>query len=567
MAYMDTYRVWQQRQLEDPDLVLEMEQIQGNEKEIKERFIKDLEFGTAGLRGILGVGTNRMNIYTVRLATQGMADYINASHKGASVAIGYDSRIKSQLFAEETACVFAANGVRVYLFSELMPTPVLSYAVRELHCDAGIVITASHNPAQYNGYKAYGPDGCQLNPEAAAKVLEYAGKTDIFDGVKRIPLQEGLSSGHISYISQELVDAFLDRVYSLRINPSLPASQPLKVVYTPLNGSGNRCVRSILSRMGVDVTVVPEQEHPDGNFPTCTYPNPEEMATLQLGIALCQQLGGDLVLATDPDCDRVGIAVNHHGQFVLPTGNEVGVLMLEYIASCRKAQSTLPQNPVAVKSIVSTPLADAVAAYHGVEMINVLTGFKYIGEQVSLLAEKGQPDRFLLGFEESYGYMTGDHVRDKDAVNGSMIICEMAQYYKNQGKTLIDVLDDIFARHGVYSAKVKGYTFEGTDGMEKMAKIMASLRQNPPVSFAGYNVTGYADYKTGFRTANGQQEPLNLPAANILEYNLEQNLKIVIRPSGTEPKIKVYLTIVCPTKEQVEPLALQLLQAVEQYMA
>ena len=299
MAYMDTYRVWQQRQLEDPDLVLEMEQIQGNEKEIKERFIKDLEFGTAGLRGILGVGTNRMNIYTVRLATQGMADYINASHKGASVAIGYDSRIKSQLFAEETACVFAANGVRVYLFSELMPTPVLSYAVRELHCDAGIVITASHNPAQYNGYKAYGPDGCQLNPEAAAKVLEYAGKTDIFDGVKRIPLQEGLSSGHISYISQELVDAFLDRVYSLRINPSLPASQPLKVVYTPLNGSGNRCVRSILSRMGVDVTVVPEQEHPDGNFPTCTYPNPEEKATLQLGIALCQQLGGDLVLATD----------------------------------------------------------------------------------------------------------------------------------------------------------------------------------------------------------------------------------------------------------------------------
>ena len=566
MAYMDTYRIWQQRQLEDPDLVLEMQQIQGNEKEIKERFIKDLEFGTAGLRGILGVGTNRMNIYTVRLATQGMADYINASSQKPSVAIGYDSRIKSQLFAEETACVFAANGIQVHLFSQLMPTPVLSYAVRQLHCDAGIVITASHNPAKYNGYKAYGPDGCQLNPEAAAKVLEYAAKTNIFNGVKRVSLDEGLKSGMIAYISDQLVESFLDRVYSLRINPGISAQQPLKVVYTPLNGSGNRCVRAILSRMGVDVTVVPEQEQPDGNFPTCTYPNPEEKATLELGIALCEKIGGDLVLATDPDCDRVGIAVNHHGQFILPTGNEVGVLMLEYIASCRKEQGTLPQHPVAVKSIVSTPLADEVAKYHGVEMINVLTGFKYIGEQVTMLADKGEPDRFLLGFEESYGYMTGDHVRDKDAVNGSMIICEMAQYYKNQGKTLIDALDDIFARHGVYSAKVKGYTFEGTDGMEKMSQIMANLRQNPPCAIGGFDVVGHADYKTGKRVVNGQEQPLNLPSANILEYNLKQNLKVVIRPSGTEPKIKVYLTIVCSSKDQIEPLAARLFDSVEQYL-
>lgn len=566
MAYMDTYRIWQQRQLEDPDLVLEMQQIQGNEKEIKERFIKDLEFGTAGLRGILGVGTNRMNIYTVRLATQGMADYINASSQKPSVAIGYDSRIKSQLFAEETACVFAANGIQVHLFSQLMPTPVLSYAVRQLHCDAGIVITASHNPAQYNGYKAYGPDGCQLNPEAAAKVLEYAAKTNIFNGVKRVSLDDGLKSGMIAYISDQLVESFLDRVYSLRVNPGISAQQPLKVVYTPLNGSGNRCVRAILSRMGVDVTVVPEQEQPDGNFPTCTYPNPEEKATLELGIALCEKIGGDLVLATDPDCDRVGIAVNHHGQFILPTGNEVGVLMLEYIASCRKEQGTLPQHPVAVKSIVSTPLADEVAKYHGVEMINVLTGFKYIGEQVTMLADKGEPNRFLLGFEESYGYMTGDHVRDKDAVNGSMIICEMAQYYKNQGKTLIDALDDIFARHGVYSAKVKGYTFEGTDGMEKMSQIMANLRQNPPCAIGGFDVVGHADYKTGKRVFNGQEQPLNLPSANILEYNLKQNLKVVIRPSGTEPKIKVYLTIVCSSKDQIEPLAARLFDSVEQYL-
>ncbi len=564
MSYMDTYHIWESVRMEDPELAKELQEIKGNEQEIKERFIKNLEFGTAGLRGILGVGTNRMNIYTVRRATQGMADYLNHSSEPKSVAIGYDSRINSELFARETACVFAANGIQVHLFSELMPTPTLSYAVRELHCGAGIVITASHNPSKYNGYKAYGSDGCQLTPENASRVLEYAEKADPFTGIKYLPFEEGLAQGSIQYIPEALVQGFLDRVYELRVNKDLKSD--LHVVYTPLNGSGNRCVRSILDRMGVEVTVVPEQEQPDGNFPTCTYPNPEEKATLELGIALCEKVGADLVLATDPDADRVGVAVNHHGKFILPSGNEIGVLMLDYIARSRKEQGTLPKNPVVVRSVVSTPLTDEVASYYGIETIHVLTGFKYIGEQISLLSERNEADRFLLGFEESYGYLTGDHVRDKDAVNGSMMICEMASYYKSQGKTLIDALDDIFERHGIYSSKVKGYTYEGTDGMEKMASIMSSLRNDPPTKLDSFSVIGSADYLTLKRTINGTEETIDLPKSNILEYYLERNLKVIIRPSGTEPKIKVYLTIVASNKEEIEPLAQRLYDAIEQYL-
>ncbi len=564
MSYMDTYHIWESVKMEDPALAAELEAIKGNDKEIMERFYKSLEFGTAGLRGVLGVGTNRMNIYTVRQATQAMADYLKTANPSNTVAIGYDSRINSDVFAKETACVFAANGINVRIFSELMPVPVLSYAVRELKCEAGIVITASHNPAKYNGYKAYGPDGCQLNPDAAAQVLEYAKKTDIFTGVKHVSFEEGMASGLIQYIPEELVQAFLDRVYSLRVNKD--ASADLHVVYSPLNGAGNRCVRSILSRMGIKTTIVPEQEKPDGNFPTCTYPNPEEKATLELGIKLCKELDADLVLATDPDCDRVGCAVKHKGEYILPTGNEAGVLMLDYICRCRKEQGTFPANPVAVKSIVSSPLADEVAKYYGVEMINVLTGFKYIGEQVSMLADKGEQDRFLLGFEESYGYMTGDHVRDKDAVNGSMIICEMAQYYKQKGMTLIDALEEIFSRHGIYNAQVKGYNFEGADGMEKMKNIMASLRQNPLSEVGGYKVVGYADYQCGKRTLNGVESDIGLPLSNILEYNLENNLKVIVRPSGTEPKIKVYLTIVTNEREQIPVIADKLFAACEEHL-
>ena len=564
MSYMDTYHIWESVKMEDPALAAELESIKGNDKEIMERFYKSLEFGTAGLRGVLGVGTNRMNIYTVRQATQAMADYLNNANESNTVAIGYDSRINSDVFAKETACVFAANGIKVRIFSELMPVPVLSYAVRELKCEAGIVITASHNPAKYNGYKAYGPDGCQLNPDAAAVVLDYMTKPDIFTGVKHVSFEEGMEKGLIEYIPESLVQAFLDRVYSLRVNKD--AHSDLHVVYSPLNGSGNRCVRSILDRMGVKTTVVPEQEKPDGNFPTCTYPNPEEKATLELGIKLCKELDADLVLATDPDCDRVGCAVKHNGEYILPTGNEAGVLMLDYICRCKKELGTFPANPVAVKSIVSSPLADEVAKYYGVEMINVLTGFKYIGEQVTILADKGEPERFLLGFEESYGYMTGDHVRDKDGVNGAMMIVEMAQYYKQKGMTLIDALEEIFSRHGIYNAQVKGYNFEGADGMEKMKNIMASLRQNPLSEVAGYKVVGYADYQTGKRTVNGVESEIGLPLSNILEYNLENNLKVIVRPSGTEPKIKVYLTIVTNDREQIPVIAQNLFAACEEHL-
>ena len=566
MGYQETYAIWKAAKLEDPDLVAELQEIEGKDQEIMERFYRDLEFGTAGLRGVLGVGTNRMNIYTVGLATQGMADYVKQAFSNPTVAIAYDSRNKSQLFAQVTASVFAANGVKAYLFRELMPTPTLSYAVRELGCSAGIVITASHNPAKYNGYKAYGPDGCQLNPEAAAQVLALAAKTDIFSGVQKIPFEQGLAEGSIEYISDELIDRFLDRVYGLRVNKEM-APGGLKVVYTPLNGTGNKLVRRILDRMGIETVVVPEQEMPDGNFPTCTYPNPEEKATLELGIQLCRQVDGDLVLATDPDADRVGIAVKHHGDYILPTGNEVGVLMIDYIAKSRLAQGTMPKDPILVKSIVSTPLADKVAESYGIRTVNVLTGFKYIGEQISLLADKGEQDRFLLGFEESYGYLSGDHVRDKDAVNGSLLICEMAQYYKAQGKTLIDALEEIFQKFGVYSAQVKGYTFEGADGMTKMASIMAGLRADPPKAFGPYPVIGSTDYQTGVRCIDGKEMPTGLPSANVLEYDLENGQKVVVRPSGTEPKIKVYLTIVTQERGRIPEIAATLFAAAEQRMA
>lgn len=567
MGYLETYEIWKTKNLEDADLCKEMQDIVGNDQEIKERFIKALEFGTAGLRGVLGVGTNRMNIYTVGLATQGMADYVNHAFQNPTVAIAYDSRIKSELFAKVTASVFAANGVKAYIFKELMPTPTLSYAVRELGCSAGIVITASHNPSKYNGYKAYGNDGCQLTPEAAAEVLELAAKTDIFDGVKKVDFEQGLKDGTIEYISDELVEKFIDRVFALRVSKDPVGESELKVVYTPLNGTGNKPVRAILKKMGINqVTIVPEQENPDGNFPTCSYPNPEEKATLELGIQLCRKIDGDLVLATDPDADRVGIAVKHNGDYVLPTGNEVGVLMIDYIAKQRIAQGTMPKNPIMVKSIVSTPLADKVAESYGIQTINVLTGFKYIGEQITMLAEKSEQDRFLLGFEESYGYMSGDHVRDKDAVNGAMIICEMAEYYKKQGKTLIDALEDIFQKFGVYAAKVKGYTFEGTDGMEKMANIMKELRSGAPSDIAGYKVLSHADYQTSIRVKNGTESKIDLPAADVLEYDLENNLKVVVRPSGTEPKIKVYLTIVSDDREKIPGIADSLFASMEKLL-
>lgn len=561
MNYLETYEIWKKKQLEDPDLIAEMIEIEGNEQEIKERFIRMLEFGTAGLRGILGVGTNRMNIYTVALATQGMADYINEQYENPTVAIAYDSRIKSDLFARVTARVFAANGVKAYLFKELMPTPTLSFAVRQLKCSAGIVITASHNPSQYNGYKAYDEEGCQLNPEAAAKVLEYAAKRDIFDGVKKMSLDEGLRTGMIEYISDELVDQYLHKVFSLRINKTPVTESSLKVVYTPLNGTGNKLVRRILGKMGIeDIAVVREQERPDGKFPTCPYPNPEEKATLQLGIELCKKINGDLVLATDPDADRVGIAMKcPDGSYELVTGNEVGVLLLDYICAGRIEKGTMPEKPVAVKSIVSTPLADAVAEHYGVELRSVLTGFKWIGDQIANLEADGEVDRFIFGFEESYGYLAGPYVRDKDAVIGSMLICEMAAYYRSIGSSLKQRLEEIYAEYGRYLNKVDSFEFPGLSGMDKMAGIMDGLRKEPLTEIAGSAVVKVTDYE--------KPEETGLPSANVLIYKLANGETVIVRPSGTEPKIKVYYTTLGKDLAEAEAEKEKLAEALKPILA
>ena len=567
--YLDEYKRWLAADLEDADLKPELAKVEGNDDEIKDRFAVALKFGTAGLRGVLGAGTNRMNIYVVRQATQGLANWVLTQGGTQTVAISYDSRLKSDVFAKTAAGVLAANGIKVRIYDALMPVPALSFATRYYNCNAGIMVTASHNPAKYNGYKAYGPDGCQMTDEAADIVYAEIQKTDILTGAKLISFEDGLAQGLIEYVGEDCINALYAAIEARSIRPGICKTAGLKLVYSPLNGSGLVPVTHVLGDIGItDITIVPEQKEPDGNFPTCPYPNTEEKSTLQLGIQLCKSIDGDLVLATDPDADRVGIAVNHHGEYILPTGNEVGVLMLDYIAKQRIAQGTMPKNPIAVKSIVSTPLADVVAKSYGIQMINVLTGFKYIGEQITLLEQKGEENRFLLGFEESYGYMTGGHVRDKDAVNGAMIICEMAEYYKKQGKTLIDALNDIFSRFGVYAAKVKGYTFEGTEGMDKMTGIMKKLRENPPKDFGGYKILCCSDYLISKRRdfRSGGQTDILLPTSNVLEYDLENNLKLIVRPSGTEPKIKVYLTIVTNDKAQVETIEQRLISSADLLM-
>ncbi|HAG57621.1 MAG TPA: phosphoglucomutase, partial [Ruminococcaceae bacterium] len=471
------YQRWLDFPLEDPALKEELLGIKGKEEEIFDRFYQELAFGTAGLRGVLGAGTNRMNIYTVRKATQGMADYLNAKYPAASIAISYDSRINSRLFAEETARVMAANGVTAYLYDQLMPTPALSFAVRDLKCQAGVMITASHNPAKYNGYKAYGPDGCQMTDEAANAVLEKIGKIDIFDGVKVADFDQALAQGKIQYIKQEVIDRYLDAVESQSIRKGICADSGMKVVYTPLNGAGNMCVRAILDRIGVkNVVPVKEQEMPDGNFPTCPYPNPEIREALQKGLDLCESEKPDLLLATDPDCDRVGIAVPHDGGYLLLTGNEVGVLLTDYIASSRIELGTMPQNPIVVKTIVTTAMIDRLAETYGFEVVNILTGFKYIGEQFLRLEQKGEQDRYIFGFEESYGYLSGTDVRDKDAVNAALLLCEMAANLKAEGKSLLDRLNELRAEFGFYAQRLLTFQYEGEDGAKRMAAIMAALR-------------------------------------------------------------------------------------------
>ena len=535
------YERWLGTKLDDPDLTEELESVKGNDEEINDRFYRGLAFGTGGLRGVIGAGTNRMNVYTVRKATQGIANYLNKHGKAPSVAIAYDSRIKSDLFAKQAASVLAANGVHAYIYPWLSPTPTLSYAVRYLKCDAGICVTASHNPAKYNGYKVYGDDGCQITLKMADDIQEEINDIDIFDGVKRMDFDDAVGKGLISYIKDEVIDSFLQEIMKQRV-----FTQPctgLKVVYTPLNGTGRVCVTRMLDMIGVkDVTVVPEQEFPDGNFTTCPFPNPEIREALQKGLDLCGKVKPDLLIATDPDCDRCGIAVNNGKDFVLMSGNEVGVLLLDFIAKSHVKAGKMPKDPVAVTTIVSTDMATPVAENYGIELRRVLTGFKYIGDQIALLEKSGCAERYIFGFEESYGYLSGGYVRDKDAVDASMLICQMAYYYKKQGLTLLDVMDRLYKKYGYFENALMNFTFEGEDGMVKMGKIMDSHRQNPLKSFAGYTVTGWSDYKLSQSNSGGKTGKIDLPKSDVLEYRLEGGCKVIVRPSGTEPKIKVYLS-------------------------
>ena len=534
--YLDEYKRWSQAQLEDPALTKELAQIAGDDDQIKERFAVALKFGTAGLRGVLGAGTNRMNIYVVRQATQGLANWVKTQGGNQLVAISYDSRINSDVFAKEAAKVLAANGIKVRIYDALMPVPALSFATRYYGANAGIMITASHNPAKYNGYKAYGPDGCQMTDDAAAVVYAEIQKTDVLAGAKLVSFEEGLASGMIQYVEDACKEALYDAIKARSVRPGLCKTAGLKLVYSPLNGSGLVPVTRVLHDIGItDITIVPEQQYPDGNFPTCPYPNPEIFEALRLGLELAKKSGADLMLATDPDADRVGIAIKcPDGSYELVSGNEVGVLLLDYICQGRIENGTMPKNPVAVKSIVSTPLADAVAKSYGVEMRNVLTGFKWIGDQIARLEKAGEVDRFIFGFEESYGYLAGPYVRDKDAIIGSMLICEMAAYYRSIGSSIKERLEAIYAQFGRYLNKVDSFEFPGLSGMDKMAAIMDSLRKDPPAEIGGYKVTKVTDYE--------KSEETGLPAANVLIYALDGGATVVVRPSGTEPKIKTYFT-------------------------
>lgn len=552
----ELYQLWLEKAVSDPDLKAELEKVKGNEEEISDRFYRELEFGTGGLRGVIGAGTNRMNVYTVNKATQGLADYIK-KHDGKSVAISYDSRIKSDYFAKSAASVFAGNGIKVNIYSELMPTPTLSWAVRYLKCDAGVMVTASHNPAKYNGYKVYGSDGCQVTIEAADEILGYINNTDVFAGVKTADYDESVKNGMISYIGQDVIDAYMAEVRKQSLNPELCASAGLKVVYTPLNGTGNKPVRRILKEIGIkDVVVVPEQENPDGNFTTCPYPNPEIREALEVGLKLCQKEKPDLLLATDPDCDRVGIAVPDGDNYALFSGNEVGAMLLEYVASQRREKGRMPQNPLAVKTIVTTDITAKIAKKYDVELVEVLTGFKFIGEQIGFLEKKGQQDRYIFGFEESYGYLAGGYVRDKDAVVASMLICEMAAYYRAKGKSLIQVRKEMYEEYGFYCNKLDTFTFEGASGMQKMSDIMDKMRTDYPKAVAGFKVIGFADYEASEKTdlSTGAKEKITLPKSNVISLYLEGGNKAIIRPSGTEPKLKVYYTAVGKTMAEAEEL-------------
>ena len=543
--YKDEYRRWC-RQVKEDYLLEELNAIKDNDREIEDRFLLNLEFGTAGLRGVLGAGTNRMNIYTVAKATQGLANYLLSEEEHPKVAISYDSRNRSREFAKISARVLAANGIKVYIYSTLMPVPMLSFAVRNTGSSAGIMVTASHNPAKYNGYKVYGPDGCQMTSESADKVLGEINKLDIFKDIKKVDFEKALEEKTIEYTPDSVINAYYEWCLGQMMRKDIFKKEPLQLVYTPLNGAGNLPVRHVLKTAGLEnISVVKEQEMPNGNFPTCPYPNPEIKEAMALGLEQAKREKADILIATDPDCDRVGIAVKEAGDYIMLTGNQVGILLVDYIAKTRKELGTLPENPILVKSIVTSSLADRVAKSHGVETVNVLTGFKYIGDTIKKLEEKGEKDRFILGFEESYGYLVGTEVRDKDAVVATLIICEMAAYYRSIGSSVYKALQEIYQKFGFYLNKVDSYTFEGLRGMDKMKEIMSALRANPLMKLGDYEVEAREDYKTLVHKdeKTGRVTDIKLPSSNILVYMLQGGNQVIIRPSGTEPKIKVYYSI------------------------
>ena len=544
--YKEEYERWLKADLEDPDLLPELMGIKDNDDEIKDRFAVSLKFGTAGLRGTLGAGTNRMNIWVVRQATQGLANWVKTQGGNQTVAIAYDSRLKSDIFSKEAAGVLAGNGIKVRIYDALMPVPALSFATRYYKCNAGIMVTASHNPSKYNGYKAYGPDGCQMTDDAAAIVYDEIQKTDMFSGVKRVSFAKGVEDGLIRFVDDECKDAFYEAIESRQVRPGLAKDAGLKLVYSPLNGTGLVPVTRVLNDIGItDITIVPEQEYPNGYFTTCSYPNPEIYEALEKGLALAKECGADLMLATDPDADRVGIAMKcPDGSYELVSGNEMGVLLLDYICAGRIEKGTMPKDPVAVMSIVSTPLADKVAEHYGVELKHVLTGFKWIGDQIAQLEQKGEEERFIFGFEESYGYLSGSYVRDKDAVVGSMLICEMAAYYRSIGSSIKQRLEEIYAEYGRYLNKVDSFEFPGLTGMDKMAGIMSGLRENAPSDIAGRGISTVTDYE--------KPEETGLPKANVLIYGLDDGSTVVVRPSGTEPKIKIYYTTKGATLDEAQ---------------
>ena len=539
------YETWKNAELSDEALRKELASIENDEEAINDRFYKELAFGTGGLRGVLGVGSNRMNIYTVGKASRGLANYINSVSKSPKLAIAYDSRNNSDVFARRAASVFACEGIKVHIWKELMPTPALSFAVRELGCDGGIMVTASHNPAKYNGYKVYGADGCQIANEAADRILDEINNVDTFSDYKLVDFEEGLKSGIIEYVSEDTFNAFIDAV-STQTFIGDDIVKNVKIAYTPLYGTGLRSVTTCLKKNGfTNIEVVKEQATPNGDFPTCPYPNPEIREALEVGLNVAKEVGADILIATDPDCDRVGIAVKQNDDFRLFSGNEVGVLLTDFIAKRKVAMGIMPKKPVVVKTIVTTDLVNRVADDYGIETRDVLTGFKYIGDQIANLEKDGEVYRYLLGFEESYGYLSGSYVRDKDAVNGAYLIAQMFAYYKAQNKSLLEVLDGLYEKYGYYLNTLYSFEFEGESGMKKMDAIMDTFRNNIPKDIAGVKILEVRDYETSTQTnlATGEKKPIDLPKSNVIKYILEGNSSAVLRPSGTEPKLKLYLAI------------------------